>query len=265
MRVFRRILWMSLGMFVLWFLSSIHSVHAQILPSTSSFQTSFTVQDGDGDGVSDAWEALFQTDPHAIDTDHDGHPDAKEIALGFSPKGVGRWQETDHDQDRLNDRLEFLFASNPEIQDTDGDGYTDGQEISSGYSPTSTSREPLSKRIEIQLSSQELRQVLGGVVLATYTISSGKPGMSTPVGDFTVLSKHPRAWSRRAGLWMPWWMQFTKQGHGIHELPEWPGGYKEGAAHLGKPVSHGCVRLGIGPAKTLYAWAEIGTTISIRR
>ena len=58
---------------------------------------------------------------------------------------------------------------------------------------------------------------------------------------------------------MPFWMQFTGMGHGIHELPEWPGGYKEGAAHLGIPVSHGCVRLGIGPAQTVYNWADKGT------
>ena len=46
-------------------------------------------------------------------------------------------------------------------------------------------------------------------------------------------------------------------------LPYWPSGYREGTNHLGIPVSHGCVRLGIGPAKTLYDWAEIGTTVAI--
>ncbi|MCK4554035.1 L,D-transpeptidase, partial [Candidatus Parcubacteria bacterium] len=65
------------------------------------------------------------------------------------------------------------------------------------------------------------------------------------------------------GLWMPWWMSLQSGYFGIHELPEWPDGSKEGEDHLGKPVSHGCIRLGIGPAEFLYNWAEIGTQVFI--
>jgi hypothetical protein len=65
-------------------------------------------------------------------------------------------------------------------------------------------------------------------------------------------------------LYMPYWMAITPDGkYGIHELPEWPGGYKEGANHLGRPVSHGCVRLGVGAAKTVYEWASEGTTVVV--
>ena len=87
--------------------------------------------------------------------------------------------------------------------------------------------------------------------------------MDTPKGNFNILTKRTRPFSKEHGLYMPWFMGFTTQGHGIHELPEWPGGYKEGAAHLGIPVSHGCVRLGVGPAKEIYDWAEVGTPIVI--
>jgi lipoprotein-anchoring transpeptidase ErfK/SrfK len=63
---------------------------------------------------------------------------------------------------------------------------------------------------------------------------------------------------------MPYWMAIVPGGKfGIHELPEWPGGYKEGANHLGTPVSHGCVRLGVGPAQTVYNWADIGTPVVV--
>lgn len=34
--------------------------------------------------------------------------------------------------------------------------------------------------------------------------------------------------------------------------------------YLGKPASHGCVRLGVGPAKLLYDWTEIGTKVIIK-
>jgi lipoprotein-anchoring transpeptidase ErfK/SrfK len=62
---------------------------------------------------------------------------------------------------------------------------------------------------------------------------------------------------------MPYFMQFTKQGAGLHELPEWPNGKKEGANHLGTPVSHGCVRVGIGVAKKLYDWTPVGTKVVV--
>jgi lipoprotein-anchoring transpeptidase ErfK/SrfK len=63
---------------------------------------------------------------------------------------------------------------------------------------------------------------------------------------------------------MPFWMAITPGGSfGIHELPEWPDGDKNGANDLGSPVSHGCVRLGIGPAERVYNWAEIGTPVVV--
>lgn len=60
-------------------------------------------------------------------------------------------------------------------------------------------------------------------------------------------------------------MPFIGTQYGIHELPEWPNGVKEGTGHLGTAVSGGCVRLGIGPAKALYDWAEVGTEVEIRK
>jgi len=119
------------------------------------------------------------------------------------------------------------------------------------------------KYIDINLSKQNLSMFENGVRLGTYKVSSGKRGMATPTGTFKVLSKSGRAYSKKYNLYMPYWMQFTGAGHGIHELPEWKSGYKEGANHLGIPVSHGCVRLGIGPAKAVYDWSGVGTPIVI--
>lgn len=117
--------------------------------------------------------------------------------------------------------------------------------------------------IDANLSKQLLDIYDGGQLVATFKISSGKRGMNTPTGDYKVLRKELRHWSNKYKLWMPYSMQFTGAGHFIHELPEWPSGYKEGAAHLGIPVSHGCIRLGVGAAKTVYEFAEIGTPIAI--
>lgn len=126
-----------------------------------------------------------------------------------------------------------------------------------------TARVADGKYIDINLAKQQLSIFEKGNRLGTYRISTGKRGMATPTGNFKILAKRGKAWSHKYKLFMPYFMQFTGVGHGIHELPEWPGGYKEGAAHLGIPVSHGCVRLGIGPAAKVYAWADIGTPVVI--
>lgn len=117
--------------------------------------------------------------------------------------------------------------------------------------------------VDINLSKQILSVYNDGNNMGNYRVSTGKRGMATPTGMYSILKKSKRAWSKRYRLFMPYWMQFTNQGHGIHELPEWPGGYKEGANHLGVPVSHGCVRLGIGPAATVYGFVDVGTPVYI--
>lgn len=120
------------------------------------------------------------------------------------------------------------------------------------------------KYIDINTASQVMVTFENGKVLDAYLVSSGKRGMETPIGTYHIANKTPRAWSKEYGLFMPYWNALMPSGKfGIHELPEWPGGYKEGQNHLGTPVSHGCVRLGVGPAKIVYDWAEIGTPVVV--
>jgi len=120
------------------------------------------------------------------------------------------------------------------------------------------------KYIDVNLKTQVMTLFENGISKDTFLISSGKAGMSTPTGTHQIYNKHPRPWSKQYGLYMPYWMAITASGkYGIHELPEWPSGYKEGQNHLGIPVSHGCMRLGVGPAKMLYNWAEIGTPVIV--
>lgn len=118
--------------------------------------------------------------------------------------------------------------------------------------------------IDVDLAHQTMILFDNGQAVGSYLISSGKRGMDTPKGEFSIHNKALRPWSKAYGLYMPYWMAFTADGKfGIHELPEWPGGYKEGANHLGLPVSHGCIRLGVGSAKEVYDWAETGTVVLV--
>ncbi len=126
------------------------------------------------------------------------------------------------------------------------------------------------KYIEVDLSQQRLYQFEGDTLLATFTVSTGKWDTPTPIGTRYILNHVSYAYSKPYNLYMPWWMGLAKtpagggfNGYGLHELPEWKSGYKEGASHLGRPVSHGCIRLGVGPAKILYDWAPNGTPVVI--
>jgi len=127
-----------------------------------------------------------------------------------------------------------------------------------------TARIKEGKYIDVNLATQIMTIFEDGKLIDSYLISSGKPGMDTPKGEHQIYNKYPRPWSSKYGLYMPYWMAITSDGKfGIHELPEWPGGYKEGQNHLGIPVSHGCMRLGVGPAEYVYNWAEIGTKVIV--
>lgn len=122
-----------------------------------------------------------------------------------------------------------------------------------------------SKSISINTSNQTLSVLAYGYPFASFPISTGTWDYPTPLGKHTIANKIPRAYSRRWGLYMPWWMAIVPSGtYGIHELPEWPNGTKEGEDHLGTRRSHGCIRVGVGAAKALYDWAPIGTPITVR-
>lgn len=121
------------------------------------------------------------------------------------------------------------------------------------------------KYVLVDLSKQRLYRISGGTLEKTYVVSTGAWNTPTPMGTFTVNSKIQRAWSSTYKLWMPYWMAFIGTEYGLHELPEWPNGYKEGQNHLGRPVSHGCIRLGVGDAAELYAWTDVGTPVVVEQ
>lgn len=131
------------------------------------------------------------------------------------------------------------------------------------YSPGNNPGKYPGRFIEINLSEQNLYRFDGTFLVATHSVSTGKWSMPTPEGEYAINNKDPRAYSRKYELYMPYWMSFIGSEYGIHELPEWPDGTKEGESHLGTPVSHGCVRLGRGDAQAVYDWVEIGTPVFI--
>ena len=90
-------------------------------------------------------------------------------------------------------------------------------------------------------------------------ISSGLYKDSTPKGEFKISKKRISRESKKYGGTMTFWNCLTPDERiGIHALRD-----KSYERHLGKPVSHGCIRIGPTIAPTFYALAPIGTTVFI--
>jgi len=136
--------------------------------------------------------------------------------------------------------------------------------IEPGFFPIS---EDAKKKIEINLMEQKMYLWLDGAVIDEFIISSGKKSTPTRTGSFSVLSKYPVAYGVIDGIvWtMPYFLGIYMAGsteNGIHELPL-ANGWRESARSLGRPISHGCIRLAIGEAVIVYNWADLGTPVLI--
>lgn len=168
----------------------------------------------------------------------------------------------DSDKDNLSDNLELKFKTDINNSDSDSDGFKDGDEVDWGYNPLSSSTVKLVQRIEIDLKKQRLSYFVGGLKWREFIVSTGKKSMPTPKGEFKIQNKIKKAWSKTYGLWMPYWLSLGGR-IGIHELPIWPNGYREGENHLGIPVSHGCIRLGLKDAAYLFNRVAPGVIVKI--
>lgn len=114
---------------------------------------------------------------------------------------------------------------------------------------------------QISLSAQRMQVYVDGRPAHTWKISTARPGYRTPTGTFKpyMLSPHHRS-SLYGGAPMPYSIFFSGN-YAIHGSTE--------VQHLGRPASHGCVRLHPRNAAKLYSLVErngrANTTILIRK
>jgi lipoprotein-anchoring transpeptidase ErfK/SrfK len=103
--------------------------------------------------------------------------------------------------------------------------------------------------ITIDKSAQRMTVAVDGKMRWTWPVSTGAHGYDTPNGSYTAFRMEKDYSSKE---WddapMPNSIFFTQRGHAIH------GSYD--TKHLGKPVSHGCVRLKPANAAQLYQLIE---------
>jgi len=99
-------------------------------------------------------------------------------------------------------------------------------------------------RAVIDLSEQRLRVYVDGALRYTWLTSTARRGYRTPVGTYRPI-RLERSWFSRKYDWAPMpYSVFFHGGYAIHGTTE--------IRNLGRPVSHGCVRLHPSNAAILF-------------
>jgi hypothetical protein len=125
------------------------------------------------------------------------------------------------------------------------------------------------KVIVLSLSCQVLTAYDNGAPLLTTYITTGRPALPTPPGQYSVLRKvspwqMTSDWPRSSPYWYPpSWVQYTLwfrgDGYAIHDAP-WRDRYGPGTQSNG---SHGCVNVPMPTMTQLYNWADVGTPVRV--
>ncbi|WP_319529075.1 L,D-transpeptidase [uncultured Cohaesibacter sp.] len=114
--------------------------------------------------------------------------------------------------------------------------------------------------VKIDLSSQKMYVTVNGFRRHTWPVSTARRGYRTPIGNFRPTRMHARYFSKKYhGSPMPHSI-FFRGGYAIHGT--------NSIKNLGRPASHGCVRLHPDNARQLFALVKqngaSNTSISIR-
>ena len=104
------------------------------------------------------------------------------------------------------------------------------------------------RHIEADLSRQVIALIDGGRVRRIYPVSSGAPSTPTVVGSFKVYLKTPG--TNASGMVHSAYFIRGYATHGYASVPTYP-------------ASHGCLRVPIPDAKSLFNWIRIGTPVDV--
>ncbi|MCX6808878.1 MAG: L,D-transpeptidase [Candidatus Berkelbacteria bacterium] len=150
--------------------------------------------------------------------------------------------------------------------------------------PVASPKLKSSMKIVITIHTETLQLYDKGKLIFSTKVSTAKSGINVPkgkraplrkvwdkkrkhwkwvevihnqIGVFKVLDKNKMAWSQAFHCKMPWCLHIW-EGHCIHQCP----GGTQGM--LGRPASHGCIRMFPVMAKKLFQLAPVGTEVVIK-
>lgn len=153
--------------------------------------------------------------------------------------------------------LRFMGEDTPVVLGVD-DGPSSGGDLADRY-------------LEIDLSQQKMYFFINQALFKEYHVSTGAE-YPTPVGEYHILNKEPKAYSTIYNVWMPYWMGFTYARDvgaylGIHEIayavnekgkPFYKHGY-----YIGDMMTGGCVAMEPKDSREIYNLSEVGMLVRI--
>lgn len=96
----------------------------------------------------------------------------------------------------------------------------------------------------IDLKSQRMIVKVDGEVVHVWKVSTARRGYVTPRGAYAPRSMHKRYYSKKYDNSPMPYSIFFKGGYAVHGT--------QAVASLGRPASHGCIRLATAHARDLY-------------
>ena len=126
-------------------------------------------------------------------------------------------------------------------------------------------------KIVISIGAQHLWAYDGNTLLMDTPVTTGRPALPTPPGDYHIFYKASpylmrSPWPYGSPYWYPdtwinWAMEFIQGGYFLHDAP-WRTWFGPGSnVNNG---THGCVNIPNGPMSWLYGWANIGDEVVVQ-
>lgn len=124
------------------------------------------------------------------------------------------------------------------------------------------------KRVVISLTQQTMWLYENGESYREHPVSTGISSSPTLPGIFQISAHHLNAYASIWDLQMPHFLSIYDATpgltNGIHGLPLLSNGRRLWGDVLGRTASYGCIILDLGPAESLYNWAEDGVVVEIQ-
>lgn len=108
--------------------------------------------------------------------------------------------------------------------------------------------------VVVSKADQKVLHFRDGKLRDVFTCSTALPKYDLDAGTYQVYSREAKHWSRQWEVWMPHSL-FFHGGYALHATSM--------IRQLGRPASHGCIRLHPRDAKKLFDEVSIGTPVIV--
>lgn len=130
------------------------------------------------------------------------------------------------------------------------------------------------KDIVVSLALQELVAYQDGCVVKATPVTTGRPALPTPPGNYHVFLR-TTPWLMRSDwppgspywypdTWVKWVLEFAQGGYFLHDAYWEPtADYGPGGEFNQSAASHGCIHIPTPFMEWLYGWTPVGTAVQV--